>query len=468
MVGRGGQGSRPRQPKRQESISTVASEHLQAFRLQSTSPPAPPTEAARMVGRGGSGSKPRSVTDKSASHSPTTSLHSVPSHERQQSMSSISPVRVSGRGGAGVFAKMKQPTTSPGSPPLIPISETQPQTIPTPLLTPSPPKVVRMGGRGGAGSKPRHVKPPKPKDETSSSVSKWLGKGKSKRRQPPTTSPSNPIARIPSIGSETSSLHFSSSSLGTLPPAAPSLHSHYTFPTNDSSSVSATLEDSYPPTPSISYSDTPASSIYHDTPDAEHPRRNISKLARTLGERLPRDLGFMSIRPPTLTPYTGPAVRGTLSPTYNDRVLQLEQRSPIHHAYPAPPPPDSLYKGEGVSETDTESVLSAPYTDDLFDTTSHRDSVATLTSPIVFSERHSIVPPVEPPSDKDSDDDSILAPKVTRRMQHTVHIYSSDDDVAPDPTSLVSQKDSSIVDASWSGHWNGDMRDVIQSLRELR
>jgi hypothetical protein len=121
----------------------------------------------RVVGRGGQGSRPRLVGPEGTALTTPQPLRS-PTYE-MGAPARLDNTRIVGRGGMG-----SRPRDLPAPAPVV---------VPLPKQTQAPAQVVvyRPGGRGGAGSKPRAPKPPsevRDKGKGKSPPFAWKGKGK--------------------------------------------------------------------------------------------------------------------------------------------------------------------------------------------------------------------------------------------------------------------------------------------------
>jgi hypothetical protein len=124
----------------------------------------------RLVGRGGQGSRPR-LLDSGDSHPAAPTMHRGHTLELLP-VSGGDSTRIVGRGGIG---------SRPRELPALMCSRLPPLTPPATTLNPSmtQPVFYRPGGRGGAGSKSRAAKSSSEAPETvRSSKFPWKGKGK--------------------------------------------------------------------------------------------------------------------------------------------------------------------------------------------------------------------------------------------------------------------------------------------------
>ncbi|KAJ7576122.1 hypothetical protein C8J56DRAFT_400386 [Mycena floridula] len=342
MHGRGGAGSKPRKPKESVDLSKLdgslksGSSHDRSTSVDklssipttsSSSPPASPP-IIRVVGRGGSGSKPRNLNTKK---SISFFLASIP--------------------------EPSQPTLTPqiSAPPSMPIRP-EPEFMPLrgpecPPLQPAP--LLRVGGRGGAGSRARVIKPaiekpekPKPEKPQSDLLGKrlkWMKKGmknkgkqkaeeseddgaslrfaKAPARSPPDPFPRfEPIAVLPRPPAMSSFVRkrrdssperadfvserpdfahpdltsFDFSSIRPLPrPPSPSRPPSTSLSRRPSSPSLYSVESDYPGTPSemTSPTATVASSL-SSSAFGFGGARKLGKLSRTLGEGVPREMPF--------------------------------------------------------------------------------------------------------------------------------------------------------------------------------
>ncbi|KAJ7685877.1 hypothetical protein B0H17DRAFT_1073097 [Mycena rosella] len=232
------------------------------------------TTGVRVVGRGGQGSRPRAVPADSS----LPSALPAPLPARNVRMTSTltggngdqpSATRIVGRGGVGsrprglsaVDSMEPAPRMVEAPPPPVP-------KRPAALIqeTPPPPVVYRPGGRGGAGSRPRKVKP---KAETGSAGNSkdfkfpWKGKG---RAEPF----ANALTRTDTRDSTASSINFAS-------PAARQHQKPINPDPFDFSGASGA-----PSVPSRASPNGSTSSFQTTSSDGRHARQQ-SKLGRTLG-----------------------------------------------------------------------------------------------------------------------------------------------------------------------------------------
>ncbi|KAJ7474186.1 hypothetical protein FB451DRAFT_1174701 [Mycena latifolia] len=136
--------------------------------------PVDPKPTARLVGRGGQGSRPRDVSVITDDVKPTPLAIGQP----ETGVSAIKrsdPTRIVGRGGIGSRPRgLSAPPPAPARveipPPMLPPPAAVPKQAPT------QPVLYRPGGRGSAGLRPRQAKPVT--EATDKGKSSWKGKGK--------------------------------------------------------------------------------------------------------------------------------------------------------------------------------------------------------------------------------------------------------------------------------------------------
>ncbi|KAJ6603546.1 hypothetical protein DFH09DRAFT_1124570, partial [Mycena vulgaris] len=140
-----------------------------------------PTTGVRVVGRGGQGSRLRALPTDPDAPPPLAS----PARNLRRSASPTGP-RIVGRGGIGSRPRGLSESSQRASRPIEMSAPPPPPPLPTRAAaliqeTPKPPVVYRSGGRGGAGSRPRKVKPQaeNPGKEKQFKFP-WHGKGKAR------------------------------------------------------------------------------------------------------------------------------------------------------------------------------------------------------------------------------------------------------------------------------------------------
>ncbi|KAJ7018922.1 hypothetical protein C8F04DRAFT_1404607 [Mycena alexandri] len=235
-------------------------------RKESSGPP------VRVVGRGGQGSRPRALpadNDTPALSAPP--IMPLPARDfRGASVASgstaVVPTRILGRGGVGSRPRGLLASETPAIQFMTPPPPTPqfPRQRPVPLIQeiPETPVLYRPGGRGGAGSRPRKAKPRAEKvKEDKDFRFPWKGKGKEGKGKGKAESPAiamHPLSRTDTQASDLSAIAFA--------PPATRLHQK---PINPD-----------PPTPMTS---TSGQAVEVGSDERQQTIRMNSKLARTLG-----------------------------------------------------------------------------------------------------------------------------------------------------------------------------------------
>ncbi|KAJ7091022.1 hypothetical protein C8R44DRAFT_817644 [Mycena epipterygia] len=284
-------------------------------RKQSSASFSAPTAPVRVVGRGGQGSRPRALPAHPNGNAvpPPTKPPLLPSQtEPRRTAPTSSPAnRIVGRGGVG---------SRPRGLALDPTPPLQRPDVPTPPL-PAPPRpvaliqeaprpalVYRPSGRGGAGSRPRKVKVKPPREQNGGPSAgmdfkfPWKGKGKARADAHAdilditANANANPLTRTDttdSVGSA-SMIMF----------APPSIHSRQRVvsPDLDAFDYTGGQTDTPPHSPTASlYS---MQSAMTTSSDGRHQAqvveaRRMDKLARTLGAEVAFPGTSMSVSVPT-------------------------------------------------------------------------------------------------------------------------------------------------------------------------
>ncbi|KAJ7764233.1 hypothetical protein B0H16DRAFT_1526421 [Mycena metata] len=221
--------------------------------------------AVRVVGRGGQGSRLRTLPAGPNPPAPTAPpIMPLPARDLRAPSAStaVVPTRIVGRGGVGSRPRGLLVSETPGiqfmtPPPSAPQFHSR---APAALIqdVPTAPVLYRPGGRGGAGSRPRKVKPQVEKvKEDKDFRFPWKAKGKGKVESPAITM--YPLSRTDTHASDVSAIAFA--------PPATRLHQRSINPD--------------PPTPGAS---TSGQAVEEGVAARQATiRMNNSKLTRTLG-----------------------------------------------------------------------------------------------------------------------------------------------------------------------------------------
>ncbi|KAJ6549573.1 hypothetical protein DFH09DRAFT_1169048 [Mycena vulgaris] len=233
--------------------------HMRKDSAASQSSPTP-TTGVRVVGRGGQGSRLRALpTDPDAPPSFVAPPLALPARDLRRGAPSTGP-RIVGRGGVGSRPRGLSESSQSAPRPIEMSAPPPPPPLPTRAAaltqeTPKPHVVYRPGGRGGAGSRPRKVKPQaeNPSKEKEFKFP-WHGKGKARAELT-----AKALTRTDTRDSTVSSIQFI--------PASTRAHQK---------------PISTAPGPSRRPS-TPSRFSFQSTSSDERKARRQSKLARTLG-----------------------------------------------------------------------------------------------------------------------------------------------------------------------------------------
>ncbi|KAJ7478899.1 hypothetical protein FB451DRAFT_1240164 [Mycena latifolia] len=491
-----------------------------------------PTTGVRVVGRGGQGSRPRAVPVAEPAAYPlplANPVAPVPPRNVRRSASTLSgksdqPVatRMVGRGGVGSkprglaatsFDSMPQWVEPPPPPPL-------PTPQPAAMIqeTPSAPIVYRPGGRGGAGSRPRKVKPQALGVEKEGKDFKlpWKGKGKARADAPPAMDPLTRTETRDSTISAMSSIQFA--------PPSEALHQK---PINPDPFSAFGSDHSHSPTASLS-------SFQSTSSDGRFVRQQ-SKLSRTLGadfgfsglgQHAPKALKLArraSLRGPAAPPPPMPipdhsrgarhqssygSISGSVRPSESDslgfhrEVWDADDYRPAPYSragtpyafarpdtaqteYPAPPRPPQAFPDEPATEDDVSEVLT--FDDDVSASTDAFDDAA---GPRFSFRSHSsgeihVQPRFSLSDSTDADEyeydrTAAQTPTPFGRAETPLEDEKPFDPLTDSerfespfqtmPLFVVSPWDPKPRPADeWTGEWNRtDMQSVIQSLRQLR
>ncbi|KAF8916514.1 hypothetical protein CPB85DRAFT_287606 [Mucidula mucida] len=495
--------------------------------------------AVRVVGRGGLGSRPRkhhvahsdgAIQSTSPATSPTSdkfpsSIHTADSLLKD-GKDGKPVVRVAGRGGSGSFRlisskKSKASMKMKSKPSLPSLSEAHTYPPPPPpkdfpkLGEPGPstssarprltstttsaspataekPNLVRYGGRGGAGSRPRHVSV-----DSKSGVStvhapqlklplKWKSKdrkGKSRARADSQSSVGVDCI-VGDNASEVSSMHFAPIVLPlpkpVPPPPQPFTDTAYDDPPPSPSPVDPNAP-SLPPPSSVSSSGV-----------SETPRTRRIKLAKTLGENPYADGGnFVFVRASNATRRESIRMSGrTMKPSLSldnaaasTRPLTREHFSTAYRKpsqrkeLPVLPvtldvkeAPDTLPTQVFHSEPVTEEV---DWVDDKFEPENYHNRSVSM---IVFSDPPSPAPPAFEESESEYSEHAFSSPfsrpdtpfsdALGPKMLSLEGVVKAD--LMTDPQGFYISRDEKHAQHGWIGQWNRkDMREVLSGLREL-
>ncbi|KAH9487429.1 hypothetical protein JR316_0001504 [Psilocybe cubensis] len=457
----------------------------------------------RVVGRGGSGSRIRQFGPNAQKPDPTL----IVKQEHRPTL-----IRPSGRGGLGSRPKPLAPLVPPKDSSTQKSSSTQTDTL------------IRPSGRGGLASRPKP-----PGAVSSPSLLKILGKrkarldkGKGKAKEEPRAIHPIPPQQTYSISngstSSLSTIHFIGETGEPTTPFFPddrSLHSSNedngksnTTPSSlfssDQSSSRTTFSDH--PNENDEYSDS------RPVTPVDHRQRNISKLARTLGDDLPSSVIFKnstSRRPSDPSPVrkdrnstafrrasvsmsslgsmfirSGARTRDSVSAStitddlhqfgladdlseswrnMNDSSTSIPQppASPIVFSPPSPtavPNPKSTpeLSSNGHSDDESEAEQSIE-----LDALSYASSTLSRSNSYsaASSERPSIA------SHSRSTSTSILSERrLANRSIWLIPVNDDDDDLH---VGHIHRLDVAEKPQNWSGEWNNDLHQVIKSLRLL-
>ncbi|KAJ7458251.1 hypothetical protein FB451DRAFT_585886 [Mycena latifolia] len=193
----------------------------------------------RLVGRGGQGSRPRNLLVQTDGTPSVPRPHQSPSAEPSAPQRTDS-TRIVGRGGIGsrprglLTPAPPEPIEPPSLPP-SPIQSTKPAEQPI---------LYRPGGRGGAGSRPRKAVPASEASAPSKSLKlPWKSKGKKTPVGSASTYGAPSLTRTDTVGTTTSSIYFTPPrSLGrsqTLYPPLPDANARPETPRSAHSSASS-------------------------------------------------------------------------------------------------------------------------------------------------------------------------------------------------------------------------------------
>ncbi|KAJ6518553.1 hypothetical protein DFH09DRAFT_1194122, partial [Mycena vulgaris] len=293
-----------------------------------------PTTGVRVVGRGGQGSRLRALPADPDAPPPFVAPPLVlPARDLRRSASSTGP-RIVGRGGVGSRPRGLTESSQPAPRPIETPAPPPPPPLPTRAAaliqeTPKPPVVYRPGGRGGAGSRPRKVKPQaaNPGKEKEFKFP-WHGKGKARAELT-----ANALTRTDTRDSTASSIQFIPAS--TRPHQKP---------------ISTAPGPSRRPSTASTFSSQSTSSDGRDA-------RQQSKLARTLGAgfaeqaqaaKLSRRSSVSISSLPLPAAFRAPPVELRLHPR-----ISTAQRSPGGAAFP---PAQQEWTGEW-NRGDMQSVI---------------------------------------------------------------------------------------------------------------
>ncbi|KAJ6608895.1 hypothetical protein B0H10DRAFT_2066182 [Mycena sp. CBHHK59/15] len=479
----------------------------------------------RVVGRGGQGSRPRPIPvhAEKSNHDAPHPVHPPPHyHYTLRSQSAIPEIdekkpaaRVVGRGGEG---SRPRGLAAPAAPPL-PVQRPEPPPPPPSAnaliqQTPQAPVLYRPGGRGGAGSRPRRVKPQSDAKDKPPKELKLPWKGKGKEKADPSALTVSALTRTDTIQSTASSIQFAA--------AAVRPHQKPDYPSN----IADTSVSSHSP------SHSSVSSLEMFGSRNVHQQSNrINKVARTLGA----EFGFST---KLWGPSSDEARAAKLSRRSSMSVSSLgasqiprlamptaaEKAARRRSSYGSIPSPTS-YAGDAASIS--ERSEQAEFYGEVWDTADHRRTVhmnLTRAKSTEFNHASNYPRPPRPPrafSDEpehpDDAQSEILSFDYTTGDAHDVlnwrcqstspplHVqprfspfdtddeYERDQATTPVPRAFspYSPSDTSMLGENtpfsvipivvspawetdkathgWSGEWNRpDMQDVIRSLRDLK
>ncbi|KAJ6577610.1 hypothetical protein B0H19DRAFT_1120662 [Mycena capillaripes] len=474
-----------------------------------------PVRVVRVAGRGGQGSRPRALpVDLNTPILPPAPTPLPPEIRRSFSASAaISPkqsTRIVGRGGVGSRPRgllgsdlpltAPQFVTPPPAPPPPP-----PQTSAMIQEVPQPPVVYRPGGRGGAGSRPRKVKPQtEGKEKEKDFKFPWKGKGKAKADVSV-----NALTRTDSRFSTVSSIAF-----------APAPTMPYPKPISPD------------PTPSIASVDSWDAHLAHQQSN------RISKLTRTLGadfdfpgkSRLNGPQAPLDPRAAKLARRSSVSVPDTpldntpssrldysarRQSSYGSLVQQARNDPPLARSsshrevwesdeyrhspdmrnntdspstgyYPAPPRPSQAYpdaldyldeteylEDEEYFEEDVSEILSLNQSDDpRFSLNSESSAQVHVQPRFEIEDTDSeygrvLTPTLFAPH---SDDSRVATPLPDNKQRFESPFQTMPLFVLPwEPTDRPSGPAADGLAQEWSGEWNErDMQSVIRSLRTLK
>ncbi|KAF7349830.1 hypothetical protein MVEN_01283500 [Mycena venus] len=419
----------------------------------------------RLVGRGGQGSRPRVVSARDSAPAAPGINRSPP--VEIGALSRGDSTRIVGRGGMG---SRPRDLPAPARVTLAPRPPPTPTPTPTPLNQPAAaPMLYRPGGRGGAGSKPRMPKPPSEARETGkSSKFPWKGKGKEARNASTYGMPS--LSRTDTVDStESGAIHFLparrtertyQTTVGQDPiPEAeiPSRGGH-----SSSSSIDASVRR------------TPRLHKFLWTLGAEVMSPQLQSTA-TQVQRETKASRRSSVSGKSI----GSNV-DSLPDKFDSRTTEQELRrcssyeslpSILDYQYPSPPRPPPAFPNDHDSQmADDSQSESLTYAS----TEDHSELCtisSTNTDPLQFNQSPSLL-------DSDAEDDyeypsgrSPTPTRMTMSPNHDEKHFSS----VPFASVLGStpaweSADGVIRDEiGWTGEWNcSDIQEVISSLRELR
>ncbi|KAF8871578.1 hypothetical protein BD779DRAFT_457854 [Infundibulicybe gibba] len=224
------------------------------------------TSNIRVLGRGGQGSKPRRIQSPSAVDrvSPPAPISPTSPKRPQSPLSSeikrqdVKPIiRVVGRGGSGSKPRGVEP---PSIAELHSISKAR---------SLDEPRTIRVSGRGGAGSRPRLLQ----------SDASWSKKTQSKSRHSRSQFTLHSTDTLSTLSIRSSPSQYRASTYQSLPVLVQRTSSSQTSSSDDVGIIPVSTRDRISPIPE-------PDEYYRAQPPITS-RRSLSKLARTLGERVP-------------------------------------------------------------------------------------------------------------------------------------------------------------------------------------
>ncbi|KAJ7231391.1 hypothetical protein B0H12DRAFT_1223394 [Mycena haematopus] len=438
----------------------------------------PPVRVVRVAGRGGQGSRPRALPIDLNAPAPAPDLvMPLPPRElRRNHSESFSttkqPARILGRGGLAsrprgllISDSPQIATSSVLSPPIPP----PPKTAALIQEVPRPPAVYRPSGRGGAGSRPRKVKPQaEEKKDDKDFKFPWKGKGKAKADVPDLSE--NALTRTDTQYSTVSTIAFAPAERQThqrpispdpLTPSNTSIASVDSFDAhlahlqaNRANKLARTLGDDF---------------HFHGTmmANGRHPQMpGSAKLARSSSASVgnaPRESQVPSAEHSLYqqSSYGSLVTRRTDSPV---PYSPMPSRSPQAHP-DAPQYLDDSEDFDEYTEDDVSEMFTLPQSDD-----GPQHSLRSMSS----CEMH-----VQPRLEVETDSEYGRADTPT---QFTSYADSYGSEETPSPAAMQ-RFDSPFQTMplfvvpwepvgepqAWSGEWNQkDMQSVIQSLRTLK
>ncbi|KAF9015953.1 hypothetical protein BDZ89DRAFT_1141811 [Hymenopellis radicata] len=513
LVGRGGLGSRPQKHRVTPSDGTIPATSPLSDKFPSSihaaqSPLKNGKPVVRVAGRGGSGSFRSLSTTKSKASMRVKSKPSLPSLSETNT---YPPPPL-----AKDLPKLGEPGPSTSSArPRLTSTTTSASSASSRRSSAEKPKVVRYGGRGGAGSRPRHVDVNSKSRLSSANAPelriplKWKSKDRKSKSRVQTDSQSREGVDciVGDNASEVSSIHFAPIVLP-LPKPVPPPPQPFTDTAYDDPPPSPSVGTPVDPNVPLSSLHPPSSVSSSEVSEISRTRRKRPlKLAKTLGEDPYADSGnFVFVRASNATRreaicMSGRTIKPSLSmdnaPASASRPLVPEHVSTAYRkpsqrkelqVLPVTPTetldvkeaPDTLdaipmrvFPLEPVTENESEADVKV-WVDDKFEESDYHNSM------IVFSDPPSPAPPAFESEYSEQADVAAFACSPFSRPDTPFS-----DSLAPKMLSLEGVVKADLMTESqgfyisrdekhghdqhgWIGQWNRkNMREVLNGLREL-